>query len=277
VTILEKINDNKTHMKNDASFRPTENGKQGYSSCGIQEAKKKENTDRKWKEIGQYMTSTDRQVVATASMIGSAHRERLRRPSTTTDVQRKSVRSSMSSQPSSRRATTRASKKIGISEDLPVGVDGDGGTANSAATAAVGFGFDVGTSGVAGEMMGSIYRSLKALQNKSRERHLWVGWDRTYAPHRRRLSVRLNVQPLRPFSACEPSTADAESASSRATISCIESSLIYPHGFLDCLTPMLYTTQSNWPDDKVFRSSARSDEVGRWERRDAGSSETSSA
>lgn len=77
----------------------------------------------------------------------------------------------MSSQPSSRRATTRASKKIGISEDMPVGVDGDGGAAGSAATAAAGLGFDVGTSGVAGEMMGSIYRSLKALQNKSRERY----------------------------------------------------------------------------------------------------------
>jgi hypothetical protein len=76
----------------------------------------------------------------------------------------------MSSQPSSRRATTRASKKTGISEDLAVGVDGDGGAAGSAAAAAaaVGPGFDVGpgTSGVAGEMMGSIYRSLKALQNK---------------------------------------------------------------------------------------------------------------
>ena len=186
----------------------------------------------------------------------------------------------MSSQPSSRRATTRASKKIGISEDLAVGVDGDDGGAGSAAAATaavVGLGFDIGTSGVAGEMMGSIYRSLKALQNKSRERHLWMGRDGTYAPHRRRLSVRLNVQPLRPFSACEPSTADAESASSRAAISCIESSLIYPHGFLDCLTPILYATQSNCPDDKVFRSSARSGEVGRWERRDVGSSATSSA
>jgi hypothetical protein len=39
---------------------------------------------------------------------------------------------------------------------------------------------------------------------------------------------------------------------------------------------MLYTTQSNWPDDKVFRSSARSGEVGRWERRDTGRSDTSS-
>jgi hypothetical protein len=78
----------------------------------------------------------------------------------------------MSSQPSSRRATTRASKKIGISEDLAVGVDGDGGATGSAAAAiaaTVGLGFDVGTSGVAGEMMGNIYRSLKALQNKSSE------------------------------------------------------------------------------------------------------------
>jgi hypothetical protein len=80
-----------------------------------------------------------------------AHRERLRRSSTTIDVQRKSVRSSMSSQPSSQRATTRASKKIGISEDLAVGVDGDGGgTGSAAAATAVGLGFDVGTSGVAG-------------------------------------------------------------------------------------------------------------------------------
>jgi hypothetical protein len=117
------------------------------------------------------MTSTDRHVVATG-LDNSAQRERLRRSSATTDVQRKSVRSSMSSQPSSRRATTRASKKIGISEGLPVGVEGDGGGTGSAATAAAGLGFDVGTSGVAGEMMGSIYRSLKALQNKSRERHL---------------------------------------------------------------------------------------------------------
>ena len=105
-------------------------------------------------------------------MIVASHRDRLRRSSTTTDVQRKSVRSSMSSQPSSRRATTRASKRIGTSEDLAVGVDGDGGGAGSAAAtvAAVGLGFDVGTSGVAREMMGS---SLKVLQNKSRERHLY--------------------------------------------------------------------------------------------------------
>ena len=70
------------------------------------------------------------------------------------------MRSSMSSQPSSRRATTRASKKIGVSDELAVGVDGEGGGAGSV----VGwFGFNVGTSGVAGEMMGSIYRSLMAL------------------------------------------------------------------------------------------------------------------
>jgi hypothetical protein len=127
------------------------------------------------------MTSTDRRWQRLQVDSSSAHRERLRRSSTTTtDVQRKSVRSSMSSQPSSRRATTRASKKIGISEDLAVGVDGDGGGTGSAAAAtaaAVGLGFDVGTSGVAGEMMGSIYRSLKALQNKSCERHLCMGWD----------------------------------------------------------------------------------------------------
>jgi hypothetical protein len=66
-------------------------------------------------------------------------------------------------------------KKIGVSENLAVGVDSDGGGAGSAAATAtaVGLGFDVGTSGMAGEMMGSIYRSLKALQNKSRERHLY--------------------------------------------------------------------------------------------------------
>jgi len=52
------------------------------------------------------------------------HRQLLRRSAITADVQQRSVRSSMSSQPSSRRATTRASKKIGDSEHL--GVDGDG-------------------------------------------------------------------------------------------------------------------------------------------------------
>jgi hypothetical protein len=38
-----EINNNKTHMKNDASFvLPTQNGKQGYSSSsGIQETKTK--------------------------------------------------------------------------------------------------------------------------------------------------------------------------------------------------------------------------------------------
>ena len=41
--------------------------------------------------------------------------------------------------------------------------DGDGGSGGSAAAGPVGFGFNVGTSGVAGEMMGSIYRSLRAL------------------------------------------------------------------------------------------------------------------
>jgi hypothetical protein len=109
--------------------------------------------------------------VANGLIVVAPQRERLRRSSTTTDVQRKSVRSSMSSQPSSRRATTRASKKIGISEDLTVGVDGDVGSAGSAAGVNVGLGFKVGTSGVAGEMMGNIYRSLKALQKKSHERH----------------------------------------------------------------------------------------------------------
>jgi hypothetical protein len=45
--------------------------------------------------------------------------------------------------------------------------DAPGGAGSADATAAaVGLSFDVGTSGVAGEMMGSIYRSLKALQNK---------------------------------------------------------------------------------------------------------------
>ena len=89
--------------------------------------------------------------------------------------------------------------------------------------------------------MGSIYRILKALQKRSRERHYVHGmvWDGSYALHRRKLSVQLDVQPFRPFSACEPSTVDAESASSRATTSCFESSL---HGFLDCLTPILYAT-----------------------------------
>ena len=72
----------------------------------------------------------------------------------------------MSSQPSSRRATTRASKKNGTSEDLTVGVDGDGGGAGPAAGVGVGLGNNVGTSGVAGEMMGNIYRSLKALQKE---------------------------------------------------------------------------------------------------------------
>lgn len=102
----------------------------------------------------------------------------MRRSSTTADVQRKSVRSSMSSQLSSRRATTRASRKIGISEDLTVGVDGDGGGDVSTATPA-GFSFDVGTSGVAGEMMGSIYRSLRALQSlvSINIRKRGVGWD----------------------------------------------------------------------------------------------------
>ena len=36
-------------------------------------------------------------------------------------------------------ATMRASKKIGISEGLPVGVDGDGGTAGSVTAAVIGF------------------------------------------------------------------------------------------------------------------------------------------
>jgi hypothetical protein len=72
----------------------------------------------------------------------------------------------MSSQLSSPRVTMCASKKIGVSENLVVGVDGDGGGAGStvaATAAAVELGFDVGTSRAAGEMMGNIYRSLKAL------------------------------------------------------------------------------------------------------------------
>jgi hypothetical protein len=51
-----------------------------------------------------------------------------------------------------------------VTEELAIGIDGDG--------AAVGLSFDVCTSCVAGDiMMGSIYQSLKALQNKSREGH----------------------------------------------------------------------------------------------------------
>jgi hypothetical protein len=55
---------------------------------------------------------------------------------------------------------TRAPNKIGVSDDLAVGVDGDGG---GASPAAVWLGFNVGASGMAGEMMSSIYRSLIAL------------------------------------------------------------------------------------------------------------------
>jgi hypothetical protein len=58
--------------------------------------------------------------------------------------------------------TTRVSKMIGISEDLPVGID-KMVAERSAAAPAVGLVFHVGTFGVAREMMGSIYRSLKVL------------------------------------------------------------------------------------------------------------------
>lgn len=146
-------------MKNDASFRPLKTEKQGYSSCGIHIKQKME---RK-KSVSTWQAQID--MWGGKRLDSSPQRERLRRSSTTTDVQRKSVRSSMSSQPSSRRATTRASKKIGISEELTVGVDGDGG-GGSAAGVSVGLGFKVGTSGVAGEMIGNIYRSLKALQKE---------------------------------------------------------------------------------------------------------------
>ena len=100
----------------------------------------------------------------------------------------------MSSHPSSRRATSRASKNIGGSENFDD--EGEGGKVSP-----VGFGFNMGTSGDAGEMIESIYRIFIALQvglvsivgarGGSSKRV-------TYAPHRRRLSVRLNVQPLRP-------------------------------------------------------------------------------
>ena len=101
------------------------------------------------------------------------------------------------------------------SEDLAVGVDVDGGGAGSATGATGGLGLNVGISGVAEEMMGSIYRSLKALQNKSHERHSilkekvdGMGWDGTELTRPiRNLLVRPDVQPLQPFSACEPSTA----------------------------------------------------------------------
>jgi hypothetical protein len=76
-------------------------------------------------------------------------REWLRRSLITANVQRKSMRSSMSSHPSSRRATSRASKKMGGSENF----DDDGEDGNASP---LGFGFSVGTSGDAGEMIGSI-------------------------------------------------------------------------------------------------------------------------
>jgi hypothetical protein len=61
-----------------------------------------------------------------------------------------------------RRAYQRRSASL---KTWPSAFDGDGGSAGptAAAAAAVGLGFDVGPSGVAGEMMGSIYRSLGAL------------------------------------------------------------------------------------------------------------------
>lgn len=134
------------------------------------------------------------------------------------------MRSSMCSHPSSRRATSRASKKIGGSENFDD--DGDDGKASP-----VGFGFSVGTSGDAGEMIGSIYRIFTALQVDAVSTEAIMstmgGSKWTYAPQRRRLSVRLNVQPLRPFSSCEPSTSDEfVRAASRAMISWIESMLM---------------------------------------------------
>jgi hypothetical protein len=84
-----------------------------------------------------------------AAIRSFGQREWLRRSSTTASVQRKSMRSSMSSHPSSRRATSRASKKIGGSENFDE--EGEGGKVSP-----VGFGFSMGTSGDAGEMIGSI-------------------------------------------------------------------------------------------------------------------------
>ncbi len=62
----------------------------------------------------------------------------------------------------------------------------------------VGFSFSMGTSGV-------------GVQRHSGDR------EGTYTPHRRRLSARLNIQPLRPFS-CEPSASGFVRSASRAMI-----------------------------------------------------------
>ena len=145
------------------------------------------------------------------------------------------------------------------SEDLAVGVDVDGGGAGSATGATGGLGLNVGISGVAEEMMGSIYRSLKALQNKSHERHSIL--------KEKVDGMGLNLRALYGICSCVRTSSPCSLSPLANRRPRIEPSLIYSHGFLYCLTPMLYATQSNWPDSKVFRSSARPGEVGRWERR----------
>ena len=94
----------------------------------------------------------------------------------------------------------------------------------------------------------------------------------THAAHRRRLSVRRNVQPRLPPSVAEPSAARA---SSSAAMSWMASLLTYPHGFRERRTPVLYAVQRIWPEDSARRISAWSDEdMGSSRSRSAGSRAT---
>lgn len=78
----------------------------------------------------------------------------------------------------------------------------------------------------------------------------------THATHRRKLSVLRNVHPCLAFSRSVSSF--SSDWASRVAISCIASLLIYPHGFRDLLTPVLYATHKIWPEESAYRRADRS-------------------
>lgn len=86
----------------------------------------------------------------------------------------------------------------------------------------------------------------------------------TYAAHNRRLSVRLNVQPVLLFSF-------SSSAASSATISWMESGEIKPQGLRDHRTPVLYAMHRSWPDESARRNAFLSVAGGNNEQRCSGS------
>lgn len=176
------------------------------------------------------------------------------RSSTTASTHLSSKISSISSQPSFRLATSGASKWIGGSfgnRDL----EGEGDVSGVFGEPGV---LGLGCVFRPGVTTGNMYRNFRA------------------AAHKRRLSVRLKVQPRFPFSFSSFSRFSAAACSS-ATMSWIASLLMYPQGLRERRTAVLYAVQRIWPEERLWRNAFRSEEDARAGRSVTGKKFVSSA